>query len=298
MDLSDLMSLERTISDLADSLSTIFTMLTILGIAFFLATYFVNGYALMCTGRKSKVDGDFMPFIPVARQIYQMKIARCPIWYIFFFGVTLLTEVSVGLILWLLFKLTGSFTICTVLLVVYALANMVVTFLYYHKFYSLFGFNPNTAWIHIIPAFYPIANVFVMLIAFSDSIHFGKYVAPTPVPSGAAPAPVPQNRGVIVGIAGMYKDATFDLTDGTELVFGRSTQDCNIVFDQSATDVSRKHCVVRFDGRANQYVVTDYSSNGTYLESGSRLESGQPKQLTKGTVIYLGSSRRNAFRLN
>ena len=45
----------------------------------------------MCTGHKAKVEGDFMPFIPIARQIYQMKIAECPVWYILFFGSTTIT---------------------------------------------------------------------------------------------------------------------------------------------------------------------------------------------------------------
>ncbi|MCD8121806.1 MAG: FHA domain-containing protein [Clostridiales bacterium] len=293
--LSDIYELEQLIDGIAGMIQGISMLIAVLGIAFVLATYFVHGYALMCTGRKAKVEGDFMPFVPVARQIYQMKIARCPVWYIFFFGNSLVTWVSVGLILTLLYKLTGNMAIITVLLIVYVLANMVFTFLYYQKFYELFGFNPNTAWMNIIPAFWPVAKVFGMLIAFSNSIRFGKFVEQEKKPGDTN---VVQNRGVIVGTVGMYKDATFDLADGSELVFGRSTQEANIVFDQSATDVSRKHCVVRFDGRSNQYVVTDYSSNGTYLESGSRLESGQPKQLSRGTVIYLGSSRRNGFRLN
>ncbi|MCD8370326.1 MAG: FHA domain-containing protein [Clostridiales bacterium] len=291
----DFYEVERFIDGIADMIQGVSILMSVLFVAFILATYFVHGYALMCTGRKAKVEGDFMPFIPVARQIYQMRIARCPVWFIFFFGNTLIAGVSVGLILTLLYKLTGNAAIITVLLIVYILANMVVTFLYYQKFYELFGFNPNSAWVNIIPAFLPVAQVFGMLIAFSNSIRFGKFVEQEKKPGDTN---VVQNRGVIVGTIGMYKDATFDLADGAELVFGRSTQEANIVFDQSATDVSRKHCVVRFDGRSNQYVVTDYSSNGTYLESGSRLESGQPKQLSRGTVIYLGSSKRNGFRLN
>lgn len=298
MNMSSMYDLERMLDDLVRGIQSMSVVLVLLSFLCLLLPYFVHGYALMCTGRKAKVEGDFMPFIPVARQLYQMKIAKCPWWYIFFFGTTTITTVSVGLISFLLQRLTGKFVIVSVLLVIYVIANMVFTFLYYQKFYEAFGFNPNTAWMNIIPTFGAVALVFSMLIAFSNSIRYGKYVEPAQEASRGASSPVPTNRGVIVGIAGAYKDASFDLVDGGELSFGRNPQESNIVFDQLATDVSRRHCVVRFDGRTNQYVVTDYSSNGTYLENGTRLENGQPKQLARGTVIYLGSSKKNGFRLN
>lgn len=288
---------EALIMDLAGMLQSMSVLFFVLGLVFTLLPYFVQGYAIMCTGRKAKLNSDFMPFIPVARQIYQMKIAKCPVWYIFFFGATTITVATVGLISILLYKLTGKLAIVSVLWIVYIIANMVFTFLYYQKFYEAFGFNPNTAWMNIIPTFGLVALVFTMLIAFSNSIRYGKYVE-APVNDGSSKKAMPTNSGVIVGVAGAYRDATFDLVDGSELIFGRSPQEANIVFDQLATDVSRKHCTVRFDGRSNQYVVTDYSSNGTYLENGTRLENGQPKQLSRGTVIYLGSSRQNGFRLN
>ncbi len=288
---------EALIADLAGALQSMSILFFILGLVFTLLPYFVQGYAIMCTGRKAKLNSDFMPFIPVARQIYQMKIAKCPVWYIFFFGFTTITVVTVGLISLLLYKLTGKLAIVSVLWIIYIIANMVFTFLYYQKFYTAFGFNPNTAWMNIIPTFGLVALTFTMLIAFSNSIRYGKYVE-SPAAGGPGKAAMPSNSGTIVGVAGAYRDATFDLVDGAELIFGRSPQDANIVFDQLATDVSRKHCSVRFDGRANQYIVTDYSSNGTYLENGTRIENGQPKTLSRGTVIYLGSSRQNGFRLN
>lgn len=295
--MSALVNYDALIADIAGALQSMSVLFVVLGLAFALLPYFVQGYAIMCTGRKAKLNSDFMPFIPVARQIYQMKIAKCPVWYIFFFGTTTITVTTVGLISMILYKLTGKWAIISVIWIIYIIANMVFTFLYYQKFYEAFGFNPNTAWLNIIPTFGLTALTFTMLIAFSNSIRYGKYVE-APVNDNGGKKAMPTNRGVIVGVAGAYRDATFDLVDGAELVFGRSPQDANIVFDQLATDVSRKHCSVRFDGRSNQYVVTDYSSNGTYLENGTRLENGQPKQLSRGTVIYLGSSRQNGFRLN
>lgn len=265
-----------------------------------LGIYFVNGYAIMCTGHKAKVEGDFMPFVPIARQIYQMKIADCPIWYIFFFGWTTVTWGSVFLILFLVGLIThNNGAILLALFIIYVLANRVFTFLYYQKYYKAFGFNPNTAWLNIIPFFGGVAKAFRMLIAFSNDIHYGDYVDPSKLPE--APGKTPKksgNKGVVVGISGKYENASFDMEDGAELVFGRSPQDANIVFDQVHADVSRKHCSVRYDGRNNQYIVTDYSATGTYTDGGIRLEKNQPKQLSKGTVIYLGGSKQNAFRLN
>ncbi len=297
--MSDLYAVQKAVDDLSNAGPVLGLLIFGLSVLFGVAPYFINGYALMCTGRKAKVSGDFMPFIPIACQIYQMKIARCPIWYIFFFGFTPITVGLGGLVSFLVYKLTERLTIMFILIFIYVIACMVFTFLYYQKFYESFGFNPNTAWLNIIPSFGLVSTAFTMLIAFSNSIVYGKY-QPQAENGGLrkGDTSIPQNKGIVVGVAGAYTDAKFDLVDGAELIFGRSPQDANIVFDQTATDVSRKHCSVRYDGRARQYVVTDYSSTGTYLENGTRLENGQPKQVSCGTVIYLGSTRKNAFRLN
>lgn len=297
--MSDLYAIEKVYHGLQDAGAVLGLLGFGLLVLFLIAPYFIHGYALMCTGRKAKVSGDFMPFIPIGRQIYQMKIARCPVWYIFFFGISTITVVLCGLIWFLLNKLTGdNYAIASVVIFIYVIANMVITFLYYKEFYKDFGFNPNAAWLNIIPVFGAVTATFGMMIAFSNSIRHGKYVEPDGNGRGGNPPSVPQNKGIVVGVAGAYTDAKFDLVDGAELIFGRSPQDANIVFDQTATDVSRKHCSVRYDGRARQYVVTDYSTTGTYLENGTRLESGQPKQVACGTVIYLGSTKKNGFRLN
>lgn len=174
---------------------------------------------------------------------------------------------SAGLILFLILKLTKSVAVPSVLFIVYFIANLVFTFLYYYrKYYASFSFNPNTAWLNAVPSFGIVASVFVFLIAFSNSIHYGKYVdAPKPKDETGA-----SNRGVIVGVAGAFKDANFDIVDDEEIVLGRSAQEANVIFGQLETDVSRKHCSVRFDGRANPYIVTDYSSSGTGYERARR----------------------------
>lgn len=287
---------------IGEMLATALSMLTVIAPALCigaLAVYFVKGYAIMCAGHKAKVDGDFMPFLPIARQIYQMKIAECPIWYVLFFECTTITVGLTSLVAFLLAMLIPNHpAILVVLMIIYYIANMVFTVLYYRNFYRAFGFNPNTAWMHIIPGVQFIASAFTYLIAFSNAILYKDYVDPATVVTPNREPRALSASGVIAGLTGKYAGANFEMKDGTELVFGRDPGEANIVFDQTATDVSRKHCAIRFDGKAQQYVVTDYSSGGTFLESGARLEQFQPKTLSKGTVIYLGASRQNGFRLN
>ena len=275
-------------------------------IVFYLLPYVIEGYAIMCTGHKAKIDGDFMAFIPVARQLYQMKIADCPWWYIFFFGDwTFVAMGSLGLILYLIWMLTEMVSIIAVVTIVYFIANRVFTFFYYQKFYRSFGFNPNMAWLNILPVIgmIPVAGlvpkVFTYLIAFSNAIEHKDYVSPLDVDTPPYKKKnVSASTGVVVGIAGKYAGANFDMVDGSELILGRDPQSANIIFDQTASDISRRHCSIKFDGKANQYIVTDYSSTGTYLEGSIQIEKGQPKTLAKGTVIYLGGSKQNGFRLN
>lgn len=297
MGLGNMYELERIIEDMANAVQSMTLSFFLLGVVCVVLPYFVHGYVIMCTGRKARLKNDFMPFLPIARQLYQMQIADCPWWYVFFFGSTTITVGTVGLTLFLIYKLTGKMAIIAVLLIIYIIANMVFTFLYYCRYYEAFGFNPNTAWMNIIPNFGIVAMTFSVLIAFSNAIRYGKYVDPVDL-KNPREAGAETNRGVVVGVAGAYKDASFEMPDGSTLVFGRSPQESNIVFDQLATDISRKHCSISFDGRTNQYTVTDFSSNGTFMENGAQLEQGQPKQLARGTVIYLGSSRQNGFRLN
>jgi pSer/pThr/pTyr-binding forkhead associated (FHA) protein len=109
----------------------------------------------------------------------------------------------------------------------------------------------------------------------------------------------PAVKGVIVGVSGSYANASFDIENGAELSFGRDPQSVNIVLGATDSDVSRRHCKVSFDARTNQYAVTDLgSTTGTYLENGTKLTPNQTQYVARGSVIYLGSTKKNAFRLN
>ncbi|MCL2136725.1 MAG: FHA domain-containing protein [Coriobacteriia bacterium] len=103
--------------------------------------------------------------------------------------------------------------------------------------------------------------------------------------------------GTIVGIAGMYKYATINVQQGEALIFGRDAVLSHLVIDQNAEKVSRKHCEVEFLTDGANWQVTDYSTNGTFLADGTRLEKNKPIRLPSGTEIYLGT-KKNRFLLS
>ena len=104
---------------------------------------------------------------------------------------------------------------------------------------------------------------------------------PTPRPAYAAPA--------LLGISGMYAGSNFPLTPDRPVILGRDSAAAQIVFSQGAQKISRRHCEVMFNSQTQQYRVTDFSSNGTYV-NGSRLPANAPVKLARGTEIALGDS--------
>lgn len=121
----------------------------------------------------------------------------------------------------------------------------------------------------------------------------GTGAAPSGPRGGGQPA---QAAHTVFGLSGMYSGASFELAAGQQVCIGRDPAYCQIVISSGGESVSRKHCLVRFDPAVGCFYVTDYSSNGTFLENGTRLSPNIPTPLNPGTVIILGS-RANAFRL-
>lgn len=310
-ELYELYALGESVDRLMTIMQTLGILSYILLIAALLIPYIVMGYMIMCIGRKARLDADWMPFVPIARQLYQMQIADCPWWYIFLFGGCFVNWAITGILI-LIFGLMFEKVIVTILVVcIYALATLVFTFFYYRNYYEHFGFNRNTAWIEVIWSFAVVRVVLLVFVAFSDSICY-RLPGGNPMPfndggqGGTSRAPAgrpaqaprrPDQSAAVEGVAGKYAGAYFDISDGAEVIFGRSSADANIVFDQFETDISRKHCSVRYDAMSDQFVVTDFSTNGTYAENGSRFDSQQPVSVARGSIIYLGKNKKNSFRL-
>lgn len=96
-------------------------------------------------------------------------------------------------------------------------------------------------------------------------------------------------KPVLRGVTGMYAGAEFPLTPNQPVILGRDGASAQIVFSSGAQKISRSHCEVMFDAQTQKYRVTDFSSNGTYV-NGSRLPSKVPQMLARGTNIALGSN--------
>ena len=93
----------------------------------------------------------------------------------------------------------------------------------------------------------------------------------------------------LLGISGMYAGSSFPLTPDQPVILGRDGATAQIVFSQGAQKISRRHCEVMFISQTQQYRVTDFSSNGTYV-NGGRLPANSPVMLARGTQISLGDS--------
>ena len=91
--------------------------------------------------------------------------------------------------------------------------------------------------------------------------------------------------GIITGISGAYKGASFAIADGETLTFGRDPAICHVVFDSS--NISRAHCSIRYSAAENSYYVKDTSRNGTYYEDGIRMQPQRESAVTAGEKIYL-----------
>lgn len=98
--------------------------------------------------------------------------------------------------------------------------------------------------------------------------------------------------GKIFGLTGAYAGAEVTLEAGG-IVLGRDSAEAQIVID--SPKVSRRHCRVVYDNEKKQYIVTDYSSNGTFVGN-RKLTKGVAEILPSGTVIALGDDK-NTFRL-
>ncbi len=65
---------------------------------------------------------------------------------------------------------------------------------------------------------------------------------------------------------------------------GRSTEKCHIVLDNK--NVSRVHCDLKYDEKMSAFIITDLSTNGTFI-NGVRLEKNKSYRLEPGKRFYI-----------
>lgn len=264
------------LNDLIQSIVALGALLVIAGIAIAIAVYLYAGYVLMCMGRKAglRKENDWMAYVPVARDLYTLKMAGRPWWYVFFFSGT---GYVCAFLLSLLLALVRFGTFGTVVSCLFTLFVLVATLYVWANIYSGFGFNK-------LIVFCGFRSILDMLIAFSKRITFD------------GTACVSKNMfGAIIGTAGVYAGQEFPIEDNIGVTIGRDPARCSIVYPDDSTNVSRRHCAVRYYADTHTYGITDFSKNGTFV-NGTRLESGVEKEFSAGSVVTLGEGNES-FRL-
>ncbi len=88
-------------------------------------------------------------------------------------------------------------------------------------------------------------------------------------------------------VSGSINLGQWSIPPDHELSLGRDVNQCDLVINGQS--ISRKHCTVMYSSSGNYFVLTDYSSNGTFLSDGTRLQPGAAYALDVGSVILLAS---------
>ncbi|MDR2570307.1 MAG: FHA domain-containing protein [Oscillospiraceae bacterium] len=306
-------------------------MLIIATLVVLAAFYVITAFKWQFIGRKAGLQSDWMPFVPFARTVYKLSIVDEAWWRMFFLdGWWLYTWLIYTIInaisdyRWTMFAI--------ILCVLYLLCCVAYNVYWRYKFYTAHNIRPHFSLSILvpIPPLPTIRHAWDYIIAFGRNYPFtgegtsrkmmdvvdvpqmrdsrGNPVAITHAavpgrsapwtPGGQTPPPQPAASSIsLTGMSGMYAGSTLPLAPNDELIIGRDNSLCNLIIEQNAEKVSRKHCGIMFDAARGVYQVTDYSSNGTFIDGGNRLAANMPTTLQKGTSIALGS-RENRFRLD
>ncbi len=120
-------------------------------------------------------------------------------------------------------------------------------------------------------------------------------------PPKSTPQPAPQQDyggGIPVGtvvdlrpfvrvVSGSINLGQWTIPADREMSVGRDFNSCDLVV--YGNSISRKHCTVTYSSQSNCFLLTDYSSNGTYLSDGTRMQPGAVYALDAGSVVLLAS---------
>ena len=116
-------------------------------------------------------------------------------------------------------------------------------------------------------------------------------VLPAP-PERVVTTPVQEAKPAQIGamgrvrfVKGQYDNNELSLKDHEKVYMGRDVARCQVVFRRG--EISGLHCKVEYDGVKNVYMVTDYSTNGTFLNRVRRLPKGEPFECAPGSKISL-----------
>ena len=102
---------------------------------------------------------------------------------------------------------------------------------------------------------------------------------------------LPQGKRIgLLAIEGDYRGDFFQIFPCEKIVFGTSSQASNILFDDPK--ISRQHCMVEYIPEHKMYYITDCSTNGTFLNDGTRIPFNTPFACAPKTRFYFGTDRQ------
>ena len=90
--------------------------------------------------------------------------------------------------------------------------------------------------------------------------------------------------GKVQCIRGSAKGQGFQLPANSKVVVGKNSDKANLVINDSR--VSNVHCSIQYNAENNTYIVTDLSTNGTFL-NGTKLQKSVPVTCQAGSRITL-----------
>lgn len=102
-------------------------------------------------------------------------------------------------------------------------------------------------------------------------------------------APAHKQGGILV-LTGEMRGALARISSGETICVGKEPLTCQLILGRDNRCVSRRHCAIAYCEKDDQYVVTDFSKNGTALEDGRKLPYNLGVTLSPGTVLLLGDN--------
>ena len=100
--------------------------------------------------------------------------------------------------------------------------------------------------------------------------------------------------GHIICIKGTMRGADITLNSGEELRIGRSGEYAQLILPES--DISRKHCSIRYQEQDQAFFITDYSTYGVVINESQKLTRNVTTEVPVGVTLTLGTGS-NVFRL-
>jgi serine/threonine protein kinase len=97
-----------------------------------------------------------------------------------------------------------------------------------------------------------------------------------------------KNNPCISVVGGPFAGNKWTIPQNMDIMIGRSSEFCNIVIDD--VNISRKHCVIRYDVRDGRFYLMDLSSNGTFDPAGNRYRKGEWAVLPPESSFFLSTA--------